>query len=246
MAKKCKCPPAGPNMGYLVSFGDTMTALLAFFIVLNSLAEEQTGANLHAGTGSFVQTLKTFGVPGIFRTKMSSQIFQLPYPSPVYVVPGESEEDATLESTGPDDVEDKQRIIDWEQEDFERFLHEMGRWNPLREERTVDGEVAFDLFTYLGSGDKVAPEDVFVAARQLAPLLRQDDYELEVTVWATAPTGSAWSRAIGQAATIRQELSEYLGLEGKATQIAATARPWLSSTARRPTVSLIVRRLKQN
>ena len=35
---RCKenCP-SGPNNAYLISFGDTMTALLAFFIVLNSL-----------------------------------------------------------------------------------------------------------------------------------------------------------------------------------------------------------------
>ena len=52
MARKQKAPGAGPNMAYLMSFGDTMTTLLAFFIVLNSLAKEQTGAKLYAGTGS--------------------------------------------------------------------------------------------------------------------------------------------------------------------------------------------------
>ena len=51
MARKKKLPEP-PSKAYLISFGDTMTALLAFFIVLNSLAQEQTGAKLHAGTGS--------------------------------------------------------------------------------------------------------------------------------------------------------------------------------------------------
>ncbi|MCP4857370.1 MAG: hypothetical protein GY903_23045, partial [Fuerstiella sp.] len=51
------CEPPGPNQSYLISFGDTMTALLAFFIILNTLAEEQTGANLHAGTGSFMESV---------------------------------------------------------------------------------------------------------------------------------------------------------------------------------------------
>ncbi len=244
MAKKKKCPPHGPNMGYLISFGDTMTALLAFFIVLNSLAEEQTGANLHAGTGSFVTALKTFGVPGIFPSKRSAQVFQLPHPGPVYVVPTEDGDEYTPESTGPDDTADQQRIVDWEQEDFQRFLHEIGRWNELHPEPTVDGEVAFDLFSFLGKKDKVAPKELFTAARQLAPLLRKGGYELEVTVWATAPSVDAWGRAIGQSAAIRKELIAYLRLGEKGAKISATAKPWDSPTARRPTVSLIARRLK--
>ena len=61
MAKKQKRVPSGPSNAYLVSFGDTMTALLAFFIVLNSLATEQTGANLYSGTGSFVQVGRFHG-----------------------------------------------------------------------------------------------------------------------------------------------------------------------------------------
>ena len=244
MPRVKKCPPHGPNMGYLVSFGDTMTALLAFFIVLNSLAEEQTGANLHAGTGSFVTALNSFGVPGIFPSKLSSQVFQLPSAGPVYEVPSDSEDDVSAKSTGPDDVEDQLRIIDWEQEDFQRFLHEIGRWNELNPEPTVDGEVAFDLFSFLGTGDKVAPKELFTAARQLAPLLRKDGYELEITVWSTTPSESAWRRAIEQSAAIRKEVTAYLRLGDRGSKISATAKPWDSPTARRPTVSLIARRLK--
>lgn len=244
MAGKCKCPPIGPNMGYLVSFGDTMTALLAFFIVLNSLAEEQTGANLHAGTGSFVAALNSFGVPGLFPSKLSSQVFQMDYASPVYVVPSESEDDISLKATGPDDTEDLQRVIDWEQEDFQRFLNEIERWHKLRPEPATEGEVAFDLFNFLGTGAHVAPEEVFTAVRQLAPLLRRDDYELEVTVWATTPTATAWKRAVDQAGAIRQEIVDYLQLGVRASRVSASGRPWESPTARRPTVSLIARRLK--
>ena len=38
MVKRKKIAPTGASNAYLISFGDTMTALLAFFIVLNSLA----------------------------------------------------------------------------------------------------------------------------------------------------------------------------------------------------------------
>ena len=71
MVKKKKTPPAAPSKAYLISFGDTMTALLAFFIVINSLAREQTGANLYTGTGSFVNAMNASGLPGRFETKGS-------------------------------------------------------------------------------------------------------------------------------------------------------------------------------
>ncbi|MEZ6064742.1 MAG: flagellar motor protein MotB [Planctomycetaceae bacterium] len=73
MPREKKRPSSGASNAYLISFGDTMTALLAFFIVLNSLAEEQTGAKLHRGTGSFVQALNNMGMPGFFTGEVSPQ-----------------------------------------------------------------------------------------------------------------------------------------------------------------------------
>ena len=73
MAKKQKPEMDGPSNAYLMSFGDTMTTLLAFFIVLNSLAAEQTGANLHSGTGSFIQTTRSMGLAGTFKGKRAVQ-----------------------------------------------------------------------------------------------------------------------------------------------------------------------------
>ena len=74
MAKKKKAPPSGPSKAYLVSFGDTMTALLAFFIVINSLAQEQTGANLYSGTGSFVSAIGAIGFAGAAPSDRSQYI----------------------------------------------------------------------------------------------------------------------------------------------------------------------------
>ena len=67
---------SGINKSYLVSFGDTMTALLAFFIVLNSLAEDQTGANLHSGTGSFAVAISGYGVTNRQSSKRTSFVVQ--------------------------------------------------------------------------------------------------------------------------------------------------------------------------
>ena len=48
-----------------------MTALLAFFIALNSLAHEQTGAHLYAGTGAFIRAFSSEGHVGPFRSPLA-------------------------------------------------------------------------------------------------------------------------------------------------------------------------------
>lgn len=242
MPRKKRCPPSGPNQGYLVSFGDTMTALLAFFIVLNSLAEEQTGANLHSGTGSFVKALKSFGVPGIFSSQLSAQAFQLEAPAPLYIVPADEDEDVTNKSTGDEHTIDRQRIIDREHEDFQRFLNEVDRWHEISMEPSVDGEVAFDLFAKLETETGRAPPELLSAARQVAPVLRRDGYEAEIIVWATTPSMTAWPRAIKQADKLKQEVAEYLQLKAPDEKLKSSGRSWGSKTAKRPSVSLVVRR----
>lgn len=244
MPREKKCPPSGPNQGYLVSFGDTMTALLAFFIVLNSLAEEQTGANLHAGTGSFVRALQSFGVPGIFSSELSSQAFQLNEPAPLYIVPAPEPDDTPKQATGIDETDDRQRIIDYEHEDFQRFLHEIDHWHQVRPDPPVDGEVAFDLFSPLGREGVLSTPELYSAVRQTSGVLRRDGFEAEIIVWATTPSATAWTRASLQAKAVRDELATYLQLPPEDTRLRATARPWSSPTERRPSVSLIVRRLK--
>jgi len=118
-----------------------MTALLAFFIVLNSLAEEQSGANLYVGTGSFVRALETFGLPGMFPGELSAQPFQMEQTSPQYLAPSEDQSEAEPNPTGPDDVDSQQRVIDYEEESFHRFLNELDRLHPAEGEPPVLGEV---------------------------------------------------------------------------------------------------------
>ena len=86
MSRKKKAPPAPPSKAYLVSFGDTMTALLAFFIVLNSFAKDQTGANMHSGTGSFVNAVSSIGLPGVSPGNRSHLVVEKKAAAPIYAV----------------------------------------------------------------------------------------------------------------------------------------------------------------
>ncbi|MBM3977589.1 MAG: hypothetical protein FJ299_11440 [Planctomycetes bacterium] len=50
---------------WLVSFGDMMTLILTFFILLVSMARQRDFALLASGSGAFVIRLKSLGMPGL-------------------------------------------------------------------------------------------------------------------------------------------------------------------------------------
>ena len=244
MARKKKCP-SGPNNGYLISFGDTMTALLAFFIVLNSLAEEQNGAALHAGTGSFMSNAQSFGLPSAVGTDSSAQAFQLDAISPKYVVPDPEDKGDTAGGKGPDEEPDNQRIVDRQQEDFHRFLQEVRRINKLTPAPDVAGEVSFDVLEKLPSDSPLMTNDLKAALNGVSPMLRRSNYVAELTVWCTTPSKSAWTRAIGQSQQLHKEAIEYLRLStDQQHRFTANAQPWISRDVKRPSVSVTLKRLE--
>ena len=246
MARKKKAPDSGPSKAYLLSFGDTMTALCAFFIVLNSLAKEQTGANLHAGTGSFVRSLKSFGMPGVAPGDYSARALSFTETSPLYMVPDDVPTETEANGTGPDEDNDQLRVIDRETEQFERFLAEMERMSKVEPEEKAKGEVVFDIYSPLSPEPPHLKGQAIDAFKQTLPLLRRPDYRDEIIVWATTPSSTAWLRASRQAASIRDQVTTAARLNSdQSRQIIAVGRPWLYSDVKRPVFSLVVRRMER-
>ncbi|MEE9391631.1 MAG: OmpA family protein [Planctomycetota bacterium] len=64
MAKPKKVYPKGAP-AYMVSFGDMITIMLTFFILLCSYSSERQSGFVSDGIGSFKESLNTFGLPGI-------------------------------------------------------------------------------------------------------------------------------------------------------------------------------------
>jgi flagellar motor protein MotB len=241
---RCKCPSFGPNQAYLISFGDCMTALLAFFIVLNSMADDQTGANLYSGTGSFNAALNTHGLPGAFSDNRSSKLVQQNAVAPMYMV-GDPEQEDFGNGVGPDDTDDGGRIINREEEQFSRFLSEIQRVSTLKKEPEIVAEFSLDVFGALPTDGSLMSPELKATLAQVRSAFNSKNYAMEITVWATTPSQSAWSRAAKQASEIRSEAIPYLQVDSvKQQRVSAVGRTWISSKLKRPAVSICLRRLE--
>lgn len=246
MSRKVKPPPSKPSKAYLVSFGDTMTALLAFFIVLNSLAKDQTGANMYTGTGSFVQAMTTIGLPGKSPGDRSDQLVVKSAPSPLYAVPSEKK----LENDpgrGPDDSDDGKRVINRQAENFQRFLSEMEYQFQVNEGNATQSQVVFDSFENLNtdSEDILGPRAIEIASDAISQLTNEQ-IELEVIVWANMPSPLALKKAMSKAQKIQAQLDRSFNFRGDQRQrVTASAKPWLFVDAKRPRASFVLSRLEK-
>lgn len=215
-----------------------MTALLAFFIVLNSLATEQTGANLYSGTGSFVSVGDSAGVPGLFPLGSSAYPVQMNQPSPIYII-GSEDEETSSSTDGPDKDGNSNTVLDREQDELQRFLMSMEDAHTTQTQSKISGEVAFDRMAPLPR------EGELVDMLQFAPVIRRPGYELEIRVWASTPAPSAWQRAAVQSVELRAGVVQFLKLTPEeAKAITTKASPWHSSTIKRPAASFLVRRVQ--
>ncbi len=243
MARKPKPEDPPPSKAYLVSFGDTMTTLLAFFIVLCSLAEEQSGANLYAGTGSFIKAMDGLGLPGPFKKESSAKVVEQDATNPLYVVEDLQDRAPEPNPTGPDE-DNGLRSIDRENEVYQRFLNELNRLAHIEPLPETQGEVSFDLFNRIQPDPPHLTEPYREAFLRVLPTLRKPNYRIDVIVWATTPSPSAWNRAANQAMAIVDEVATSTGLDDeRRARLRPLGMPWRYSDVKRPVLSIVVRKL---
>ncbi len=260
MSRKKKAPPSKPSKAYLVSFGDTMTALLAFFIVLNSFAKDQTGANMYSGTGSFINAMSSIGLPGDFPGDRTSQVVQMKAPAPIYAVESPEEKKSSNKRLGPDDDADRKRVIDRQTDEFKRFLNEVNRKFDIKEQPPTENQIVFDSFEKL-SRSKSGHDDITDLDPDYQPLqdkaikiasdaiskLTRNEFELEIVVWAPMPSPKAMTRTIATAVAVQNQIDRLFRFTPQQrSRVSSSAKPWLFVDAARPKVSFILSKIDQD
>ena len=221
-----------------------MTTLLAFFIVLCSLADDQTGVNLYRGTGSFVTALQGQGLPGAFNSKTTANAIRRHETNPLYVAADLDNNPPEANPSGPDKNDNGLRSIDREAEVFQRFLNELEHLSKIERMPETKGEVVFDFFNKLPKEAPVLTKAYKKAFLRVLPTLRRPAYRVDVIVWATTPNPTAWRRAVNQAISITDELTALANLTAKQrSRLNSMGKPWRYSDVKRPVLSIIVRRM---
>lgn len=240
MSKRKKLEPSVPSKAYLVSFGDTMTALLAFFIVLNSLAKEQTGANMHSGTGSFVNAFSSGGQPGNFTGDRSSDVLQQESQKPIYAL-AENLKDNSGKSIGPDDENNNERVVDRDKEQFQKFLTELEEQLDLNTLPKLENQVVFDSFEPSDpKTGKLSLHAVKLISQALTKL-REPGITMEIVLWADMPGASSLKRKLDKSTELRSEVERTFWMKGSVkSRIRYRVKPWLFSDAKRPYLSIIL------
>lgn len=241
MAKKKKGHDSFINAeGWMMSYADMATILLAMFVVLSTLGKDQTGVNLYNGTGSFKFALDCFGMPGLFST--SSKPLQMEAPSPHYQTP-ESGQDP--DGVGPDKSNDQARIIDIEQEQMQRFLGELNRQFQVEKMPRTAGQAVVDFYDRLNPSPPYLKDSHGDVIWQVVPVLNHADYRVYVIVWATTPSTSAWVRAAEEARGVVDEVARAAQLDPPARRrLVPLGQPWPYVKVRRPVMSVVISKLE--
>jgi hypothetical protein len=225
--------------GWMMSYADMATILLAMFIVLSTLGKDQTGVNLYNGTGSFRKALDSFGLPGIFPT--SARPIQMNYPSPHYSLESSGDQPGRGQSSGTGEEGLPARTIDAEQEQMQRFLQEVGRRFPVEKVPRAQGQAVVDFYDRLNKSPPYLAPNQSAVIGQTVPILRGSNFRVFVVVWAPTPGDKAWVRAAKQAQLVAQEIADTAQLDAKARErLVPLGQPWRYRDFQRPIMSLII------
>ncbi len=240
MPRKKTQASSGPSKAYLVSFGDTMTALLAFFIVLNAFAKEQTGANMYTGTGSFVNAVKSLGISGLHGQNRSAGVVIRDHQSPLYAL-AENLHRNQEDSIGPGDEGEKDHVIDYDKEVFQKFLYEVNEKYGLKQTPSMSDPVVFDSFeSFQKTPDskKVLSQHAVRLASDTISKLRDARTNLEIIVWATMPSPVVIENDLKLSRDLESQLDQLFWITPEQKRrMRIIVKPWLFSDARRPVIS---------
>jgi len=233
MAKKRPAESKINTEGWMMSYADMATILLAMFIVLSTFGKDQTGATLQRGLESWRESRQFFGLAGLFPGSM--QVTQLESPGPKYLRPGD---ESDTEKPVPSPV-----VVDVEKEALQEFLEKLSQRFQVKMLPRATGQATLDFFEPLARSKPLLSQKHLEAMGLIMPLLKRPEYRVSVIVWATMPSETAWTRAAQQARAVADELAAGAHLDEAATlRLTALGQPWRYAQYQRPIFSLQITR----
>lgn len=232
--KKGKGNHAGidPN-GWMMSYADMVTILLAMFIVLSTLAKDQTGLSLYRGTGSYKKAINSLGVPGLMKYAYKS--VELSEAAPRY----------TIENLDPKSKPaEPHQLADGELEQFQAFLFDLSQSNEVKRKEREQARAAVDIHSRINNQPPYLKEKQTSQLISVISLVREANYRAEIIVWAPTPADSMLARSVKIAEQIRQELLEEISLpEEYRDRVIAVSQPWRFKDIKRPVFSVVISRV---
>ena len=91
------------------------------------------------------------------------------------------------------------------------------------------------------------PEAAELTWQRLSPALQRPGFAVDITVWSTTPSQSAFNRAVTLSSTIIAEITSRYQLDAaQRARIRGVGQVWPFSDQKRPTVSITVHRREDN
>lgn len=229
--RKRKTPDKKPDPeAWMMSYGDMATILLAMFIVLSTLGKDQTGLNLMQGLESWRDSRQFFGLGGT--SPRSARVQQMQFPGRTYSVPDPWSRDQN----------DRDAVLDAEQEDLDRLLNWLKDSFDLRRVQAPAAQATVEEFEPFRNG-RLSPAQ-HRRLEPLIPVLADRDHRIFVVVWASMPSETALLRAAAEAAALASEIRTLTGLPLGGDRLTAVGQPWAFPDKRRPVYTLTLERVR--
>jgi flagellar motor protein MotB len=231
MSKKKPADSVINAEGWMMSYADMATILLAMFIVLSTLGNDQTGASLNKGLESWRESRQFFGLDGLFPNSKRAMGFN--ESNPRYAMDQPDTDGPRVEQT----LEGEQATLQNLQKEFERRF-------AMEKEAPQLGRASLDFFDPLNAKAPYLNARHESTLLQLTPYLLRTDYEAELVVWAPMPSESAMKRTLEKASALAGEIRATLP-PGTNPTLMSVAQTWSHADNQRPVFSLILSRVKR-
>jgi hypothetical protein len=236
MARQHKKALAAVNTeGWMMSYADMATILLAMFIVLSTLGKDQTGGSLQKGLESYRESRQYFGLSGVFPSSRAPN--KLGHVQPRYTLQGDGNpDDEGKKPSAPDGFS-----ADREKERFQHFVNELSRQFNVERLPQVVAQATVDFFEPLGKTEPYWTALHQEALAPVLPLLRRGDYRVVLIVWAPMAKEGTLARAAEKARQLADELAATAQLDASARgPLLPVAQTWPYANFQRPVVSLVI------